>query len=51
MLSAIKLVRSVGFNLPLPIQADLQIRLYHLFKSIQDQIKEFQHGFRPMLQK
>src|ERR671930_1941804 len=49
MLSAIKLVRSVGYNLPDIISADLQIRVFKLFKNIQDQIKEFQDGFKPTL--
>jgi hypothetical protein len=50
MVSAIRLVNAAGYNLPGPIKADLQIRVFHLFKTIQDQIKDFQDNFTDILQ-
>lgn len=49
MLSAVRLVRANAWRVPMPIQADLEIRLYRMFKSIADQVADFQDTFRPML--
>ena len=50
MLGAIRLVNNVGHNLPVAIRADLHIKLFHMFKSIQDQIKSINDTFRTILQ-
>jgi hypothetical protein len=51
MLSAIRLVNNVGYNLPPAIKADLQIRVFRMFKAIQEQKSDFQKNFTSILDK
>jgi hypothetical protein len=51
MIAAIRLVKNCGYNLPLAFQADLEIRIYKMFRSIEDQIAQLQDNFKSIVQK
>lgn len=49
MVDAINMVRNNGWRLPAQIQADLEIRLFKMYKHIADSIFGFQDTFMPVL--